>query len=186
MHGCVKAAVIAALGLAATFALGAPAADAASEPVTRAQPALERALMRQMNRARTIRGLKPLRTRASLHRAARKHSAHLAVLGRLEHDGPGGAPFWTRMVAAGYPARATMGENLALVGGCGRPPGYIQLRRTARAAANDRQARRVVRLWLNSPRHRANLLSPAFRFAGAGTVSDGRCAATVYTADYGG
>jgi uncharacterized protein YkwD len=79
-----------------------------------------------------------------------------------------------------------MGENLALVGGCGRPPGYVQLRRPARAAANDREARRVVRMWLGSPKHRANLLSPAFRFAGTGAVSDGRCEATFYTANYGG
>jgi uncharacterized protein YkwD len=79
-----------------------------------------------------------------------------------------------------------MGENLALVGGCGRPAGYVQLRRKARQVANESEAKRVVAMWLKSPGHRANLLSPDFRFAGAGVTSDGACKATMYAADYGG
>lgn len=174
------------MGLVGALAASAVPASAAQEDALRAQPGLERALMREMNVVRAEHGLKPLRGKTSLQRAARKHSGYLARLGHLDHDSAGGRPFWTRLVSAGYPRNSHMGENLALVGGCGRPAGYVQLRRTAREAANESEAKRVVAMWLKSPGHRANLLSPDFRFAGAGVTSDGACSATMYAADYGG
>lgn len=173
-------ALIGALGISAV-----PASAAPGEAV-RVQPGLERALMREMNAVRADYGLAPLRARTSLQRAARKHSRYLARLGRLDHDSAGGRPFWTRLVSAGHPRTSRMGENLALVGGCGRPAGYVQLRRRERKVANAGEARRVVSMWLKSPGHRANLLSADFRFAGAGVTSDGACNATMYTADYAG
>jgi uncharacterized protein YkwD len=142
--------------------------------------------MREMNVVRAEYGLAPLRAKTSLQRAARKHGRYLSRLGRLDHDSAGGKPFWTRLVSAGYPQNSHMGENLALVGGCGRPAGYVQLRRNQRQAVNVSEAQKVVSMWLKSPGHRANLLSPDFRFAGAGVISDSACNATVYTADYGG
>lgn len=174
------------MALVGALAASTASASAAPEDRVRAQPGLERAVMREMNAVRVTRGLKPLRGKTSLKRAARKHSGYLARLGRLDHDSAGGKPFWTRLVRAGYPRNSRMGENLALVGGCGRPAGYVQLQRKARKAANSSEAKRVVRIWLKSPGHRANLLNPRFRFAGAGVVSDGACNATMYTVDYGG
>ncbi len=176
--------------MALVGALGATTVPASAAPgngnAVREQPGLERALMREMNVVRAEYGLAPLRAKTSLQRAARKHGRYLSRLGRLDHDSAGGKPFWTRLVSAGYPQNSHMGENLALVGGCGRPAGYVQLRRNQRQAANASEAQKVVSMWLKSPGHRANLLSPDFRFAGAGVISDSACNATVYTADYGG
>jgi uncharacterized protein YkwD len=200
MHGCRNAAVAAmalvgALGAVAATASAAPHAEAdghrdsvSATPGTgiRVQPGLERALLREMNVARAKYDVAPLRNKASLRTAARKHSRYLSRLGRLDHDSAGGRPFWTRLVKAGFPRKSFMGENLALVGGCGRPSGYVQLRRNQRKNANESEARRVVAMWLKSPGHRANLLSPDFRYAGAGVTTDSACSATMYTADYGG
>jgi uncharacterized protein YkwD len=198
MHGCRTAAAAAAMALVG--ALGALAAPGAAAPAAkgpkahashapakvRVQPGLERALLREMNAARAEYGLPRLRAKTSLRRAARKHSTYLARLGHLDHDSAGGRPFWTRLVKAGFPRTRSMGENLALIGGCGRPEGYVQLRRKARQKSNTAQAEQVVAMWLKSPGHRANLLSRTFRFAGTGVTTDGACKATMYTADFGG
>lgn len=132
-------------------------------------PTLERAIMSEMNRARAGAGLPALRRVAPLARPARAHSAWLARTGAFQHEGPGGTPFWSRLVDAGFPRSARMGENLALASGCA-----------------PSSARHVVRLWLRSPGHRANLLSPRFRLAGVGVVSTPGCGVTLVTADYGG
>jgi uncharacterized protein YkwD len=168
MHGRARAAVttaalaLAMLGMAGT----ASAEDATAAPSATA--AVERALIKEMNLARARNGLPGLRARATLTRPARSHSAYLLARGILEHEGPGGAPFWARLVKAGYPRASTLGENLAMAPGCG-----------------VRAAREAVRMWLDSPGHRANLLHPEFRFTGAGVASADDCSSTVLTADYG-
>jgi uncharacterized protein YkwD len=159
------------LALCAALALTGAAASAAAAPAApapRPRPA-ERALLNAMNAARTARDLPALRLSPALIRPARAHSAALAREGRLEHEGPGGAPFWQRLVEAGYPANRAMAENLALVPGCG----------TATAVE-------AVRLWLASPGHRANLLSRRYRWVGPGVAVAGGCDSAVYTADFGG
>lgn len=153
--------------LAATASAQAPPADGPS--ATPAAPGrTESALVAEMNRVRVDRGRKPLRTVATLRHPARGQSRYLLGRGVLDHDGPDGSPFWTRLVAAGFPSGRSMGENLAMVPSCGPD-----------AAA------RTVRLWLRSPGHRANLLNPAFRWVGAGAASADDCSATILTADYG-
>jgi uncharacterized protein YkwD len=131
--------------------------------------AAERELLRTMNAVRRVHGLAALRLSPTLVRPARAHSRYLVRLGELNHDGPGGAPFWHRLVDAGFPRTKAMGENLAMVPTCG-------------AAA----ARQVVGLWMKSSGHRANLLSRNFRVTGVGVVSSAGCRMTVVTADYGG
>ncbi|MEW6581183.1 MAG: CAP domain-containing protein [Actinomycetota bacterium] len=143
---------------------GAPGAQAASPGRSPA----EATLLAAMNEARVAHGRPPLRLSALLSRPARRHSASLAAAQELSHEGPHGEPFWTRLVAAGYPRNRWMGENLALVSGCGDA------------------ARTMVRMWLDSPGHRANLLSRRFRVVGVGVASDDGCAVTVATTDFGG
>jgi uncharacterized protein YkwD len=128
----------------------------------------ERRLLAAVNRARAERGLPPLRRSARLARPARRHGAVLARLGYLTHSS-GSAPFWTRLVAAGFPAGRAMGENLARVSGC--DTGGAEL---------------AVSLWLASSPHRAIMLSRRFRVMGAGAVSDRSCTRTVFNADFGG
>jgi uncharacterized protein YkwD len=154
------------LALAALAGGGGPAA-AVSAPA--APSGEERALLKAMNAARAAHRLPALRPSSTLARPAREHSAALERRGLLEHEGPNRAPFWKRLVAAGYPASRAMAENLAMVPGCG--------------AATAREA---VRLWLGSPGHRANLLSPRYRWVGVGAALTAPCDQVVYTADFGG
>jgi uncharacterized protein YkwD len=50
----------------------------------------------------------------------------------------------------------------------------------------DYEPAEVVRMWLDSPGHRANLLSRKFRVVGVGVASDNDCTTTVLTTDFGG
>lgn len=155
--------VPAGLGTAADTATG----DGGDGPRVSA-PRIEAALLAEMNRVRADRGRRALRPIATLRRPARAQSRYLLGQGILDHAGRDGAPFWTRLIAAGYPSGRTLGENLAMVPGCG-----------------PEVAARTVAMWLRSPGHRANLLNPAFRWAGTGAASDAGCTSTVLTADYG-
>lgn len=173
MHGLraalatTAAALTIGCAVAATASAQAPPSDGSS--ATPAAPArIESALVTEMNRARVERGRKPLRTMPALQRPARGQSRYLLGLGVLDHDGPDGSPFWTRLIAAGFPRNRSMGENLAMVPACG-PDAAVT----------------TVRLWLHSPGHRANLLNPDFHWVGGGAASAADCSATVLTADYG-
>ena len=164
-----RTAVLATMA-AGVFACGSPSTGAAAKaPPARLTPGqIETALVVEMNRARIANGRVPLRVAATLARPARGQSRYLVGAGRLDHDSPDGSPFWTRLVAAGFPSNRTMAENLALVSGCGPDA-----------------ARRTVTMWMSSARHRANLLNPRLRWVGAGAASSTGCGRTVLTADYG-
>ncbi len=75
------------------------------------------------------------------------------------HTAPDGSRPWDRAAAAGSRCR-TVGENIA----CGQ-----------------RSAAEVVRGWMNSPGHRANILRPEFTRIGVGLAGGGR-AGTYWTA----
>ncbi|MDX6646749.1 MAG: hypothetical protein QOK40_2476 [Miltoncostaeaceae bacterium] len=167
MHGRRLAALAPALALAAIAAV--PAASGMAVTGATAPSGVERALVSAINAARSAHHLPALRLSPALARSARAHSASLLRAGRLEHEGPGGAPFWKRLVEAGYPSRRPMAENLALVPGCG-----------AATAAT------AVRMWLQSPGHRTNMLSPRYRWVGPGAALSQSCGSAVYTADFGG
>jgi uncharacterized protein YkwD len=125
----------------------------------------ESALLREMNRVRTVHGMRTLRFDARLERAARSHSRDMTVHGYFAHGA-----FGARMRAFGVQG-SFAGENLAW--GVGE-------RGTARG---------IVRAWLASPGHRANLLHPSFRRVGVGalvTSFSGFAGATVVTADFAG
>lgn len=161
----------AAVSLLVPAGLGAAADTATEDRGTGARasaPRIESALLAEMNRVRADRGRRALRPIATLQRPARAQSRYLLGQGILDHAGRDGSPFWTRLIAAGYPRGRALGENLAMVPGCG-----------------PEVAARTVRMWLKSPGHRANLLNPAFRWAGAGAASGADCSSTVLTADYG-
>jgi uncharacterized protein YkwD len=118
-----------------------------------------------MNRVRVSNGLRPLRYGSKLRAAARAHSADMMRRGYFAHGSLG-----RRM--NGYGVRApVVGENLAW--GTGVYGG----------------ATTIVREWLASPEHRANLLRAGFRWVGVGSAVGtfvGRSNATVVTADFAG
>ena len=122
-------------------------------------------ILQAVNQTRRAHGLRPLRLDASLVRAARSHSAEML---RGEYFAHG--DFHGRMVA--FHVRGPVaGENLAW----GNGP-------YARASS-------IVREWLASPEHRANLLHAGWTRIGIGVASGtflGNDGASVVTADFAG
>jgi hypothetical protein len=113
--------------------------------------ALERRIVEQVNRARKQAGSSPLRTEPRLARAARRHSSDMARRGQLAHElnGRGAAD---RVSAVSY-EYAMVGENLAF---------------------NQQDAEEVVRGWMKSPGHRANILEGRFTETGVAVARDER------------
>jgi uncharacterized protein YkwD len=129
----------------------------------------ERALVAGINAVRARHRLAPLRRVAALTRPARAHSRDLVARRAFTHDSANGSPFSTRLVAAGFPRRRAMAENIAQV-----------------PARGTRAARVALRMWMASPPHRANILNRRMRVIGVGfAIRTGR-SATVVTADFGG
>jgi uncharacterized protein YkwD len=125
------------------------------------------------NQLRAQRGLPALRENAKLRRAAFAHSADMVQRGFFEHTAPGGVSMVDRIMAARYASRTVgwaLGENLAWGTGKLATP------------------RLIMRAWMDSPGHRANVVKRAYREIGIGVVtgtpSAGNQGAT-YTADFG-
>jgi uncharacterized protein YkwD len=118
---------------------------------------LESQLLTAVNDFRAARGQRPYRASTLLHAAAVRHSAEMSRFGYFAHASPGGGPFWRR-ISWYYPSRGyrvwEVGENIEY----GQP---------GLAAAQ------VLRDWLASPGHRANLVSTRWRDAGIGAVVTG-------------
>ncbi|MCD9193496.1 CAP domain-containing protein [Streptomyces albireticuli] len=134
-----------------------------AEPFTRA--GLERAVadvLALTNAERRAAGLRPLAADARLGTAAQAHSADMAGRGFYSHTTPEGGEPWDRAAAAGAAHRG-IGENIA----CGQ-----------------RTPAEVVRGWMDSPGHRANILKPDFTHLGVGYATGGS-AGTYWTQLFG-
>jgi uncharacterized protein YkwD len=121
------------------------AADDAAAPVAnqaRAVACLVNWARRHESRSRLLR-------RSALTRAAELKGLSVASCGQFSHT-PCGAPVTSGVTAAGY-RYATFGENLFAGTGSVTP-------------------RQVVNAWLQSPSHRATMLSGRFRHVGAAPV----------------
>jgi uncharacterized protein YkwD len=127
----------------------ASACRAASDPAAAVTDQV-RAVTCLVNWARMQDGRKRLVRRQALQRAAALKGERAASCGQFSHT-PCGSPVTAAVNAAGY-RYAAFGENL-YVGTAGRI-----------------SPRDVVTAWLQSPPHRANLLSPTFRHLGAAPV----------------
>jgi len=158
-------------------ALAAPAAarpcrGADRPPRAGAADAPARAVLCLLNRERGRRHLVPLRRDRRLAIAARSHSRAMVARGFFAHDGPFG-DLVARLRRVGYIRRGggwTVGENIAWGGGPLATPASI------------------MRGWMSSPGHRANMLSLGFRDVGIGVAlgapGTGGGGAT-YTQDFG-
>lgn len=126
------------------------------------------------NNERKARGLRPLRINARLNRAALGHSRAMVARKFFAHDAPGGGNVVTRARRAGYIPRSgrwTVGENLAFGSGPLGAPG------------------KIMEAWMNSPGHRANVLTRSFKEVGIGVVlgapRNGLGGGVTYTAVFG-
>ena len=167
----------------ALFAAAPATADAASSckgakrvPSHGQTKQARRAVLCLLNRERAGRGLRPLRSNRRLRAAAARHSHSMARHNFFDHTSPTGSTMSARIKGSGYTRRArswSIGENIAWGSG-----GY----------ATPRQ---IVRSWMRSPGHRANILNGGFREIGIGVAvgTPMRVAASsggaTYTTDFG-
>jgi uncharacterized protein YkwD len=147
-------AVLALGGAPSAYArTGCSSADAVPPRASTAQ--LASAALCLVNQERTKRGLAPLRSNRRLAQAAAAHARDMVARSYFAHDTKGGGSFVDRIKSTGYVAPngfPSLGEDLAWGSG---PLG---------------SARAIVRSWMNSPGHRANILHRRFREAGMGVV----------------
>lgn len=113
--------------------------------------ALEQQVLTLTNQERAKEGLKPLATDTKLMNAAREKSTDMRTGNYFSHTSPTlGSPF-DRMKALGIEYRAAA-ENIAM---------------------GQRTADEVVKAWMDSPGHRANIMNGTFTHIGIGYDAQG-------------
>lgn len=112
---------------------------------------LQQALVACTNRARAAHGLPALAVDPALTRAAQAHAADMDARDYFDHTTPEGLEPWDRVRAAlgGAAPFSAVGENIAM--------GYADADATCDG-------------WMDSPGHRANILSEEFTLIGTGWV----------------
>ena len=143
---------------------------------TRAGAHVERAIVCLMNRVRVRSGMRPLHMNRCLDRLAERHTRDMVRRRYFAHSAAGGRSLGQRARRFGYSPRRenwTVGENLAW--GAGR----------------SSRALWIVRAWMRSPGHRANILHRSFRHVGVAAVrgvptgSRGARRPRTFTVDFG-
>jgi uncharacterized protein YkwD len=133
------------------------------------ETSLEQSYAVAINAVRTAHGLAPLTVEPALVVSARGQSARLVATNTFAH----GSSWWKRILAAGATG-TQVGENL---GWC------------APSLCPDGSPQAIVRMWLASPEHRANVLDPRFDHIGVGIrigAFKGYAHAYVVTTDFDG
>lgn len=142
-------------------------------PVSAATPsdfttALEAEVLRLTNTERASEGLASLSANTKLGVVSDGHSLDMLTQDYFSHDDPSGCGSSCRATDGGYRWRA-IGENIYMMSGYKITP--------------EKAAEMVVEGWMNSPGHRANILSASFIESGVGVAYDGT---SIYvTAMYG-
>jgi uncharacterized protein YkwD len=166
--------------IAALTALAAPSPAAAAgcgngeaNPHGGNLNSVEHTVLCLLNRERTKRGLSKLRSNKRLAKAATKHSKDMVRRNFFSHNSPGGASPTSRVKGAGYlrgSSGFSVGENIAYGTGHYATP------------------QSIVRSWMNSAGHKANILHRSFKEIGIGIAlgapGQGRRGAT-YTTNFG-
>ncbi|MER5728550.1 CAP domain-containing protein [Streptomyces sp. NPDC002138] len=116
-----------------------------SVPTTGGDSAEEAAVLALVNQARAQAGCGPVRQNPPLAALAGAFSKDMAVRGFFDHTDPDGKTPWDRASAAGITSLG--GENIARGQG---------------------DADSVMKAWMDSPGHRANILNCEFRTLGVG------------------
>ena len=165
----------------AHIALGSPGAHAAQQdcenadvgPTDANEAVVRAAILCLHNQIRADRDLPLLRENARLRRAAAGHSSDMVGRGFFEHTTPDGVTMVERIMATRYASPRVgwaIGENLAW------------------GTGNLATPRAIMKAWMDSPGHRANVVKRAYREIGIGVVTgvpSDRGAGATYTADFG-
>jgi uncharacterized protein YkwD len=122
------------------------------------QNATEDAVVDIANQERAKSGCDPLTVDPKLARAAEDHSSDMAERDYFDHTTPEGVNFADRIVNAGYPTPGA--ENIAV---------------------GQQNAEQVMKSWMESDGHRANILNCDLKTIGVGLAEDGM----YWTQDFG-
>ena len=142
-------AAAAVLAAAAAF-VPAQAFPAGSAGSAASMAELQNGVLQQLNVIRRQHGLVPLSVSPELSAAARQHTAEMLSDGYFAHESADGSAFWQRIerfyphVKSGY---WSVAENLLWSGG-------------------SIDAKEALDLWMASPGHRENILTPEYRQIG--------------------
>ena len=129
----------------------APAQEPAAATVSSAVSAYEQKVVELTNQERAKNGLKPLALDTELSKVAREKSRDMQSKGYFSHTSPTyGSPF-DMMKKFGISYRSA-GENIAM---------------------GQRTPEEVVKAWMNSSGHRANILNSSYTHIGVGHVATG-------------
>ncbi|NUR78136.1 MAG: CAP domain-containing protein [Thermoleophilia bacterium] len=131
-------------------ALAAPAAHSRQANTRVVLTSLESGVLADLNQIRAQHGLKPLGISARLTAAAAQHSREMGADGYFQHESHDGTAFWKRIGryygSTGY-GYWSVGENLLW-------------------SSPQVDASGALNLWMNSPEHRKNILTPRWREIG--------------------
>ncbi|HXY85904.1 MAG TPA: CAP domain-containing protein [Gaiellaceae bacterium] len=152
-----------------------PKSAAGAQRIASMRP-LDQGVLANVNAVRVANGLRPLISSSGLAAAAHQHSVQMAVDGYFAHNSADGGSFDQR-IARFYPLAGrsywSVGENLLW-------------------SSPDVDASAALQMWMHSPEHRANLLSPRWRQIGISAVHATTAAGpfgghpvTIITADFG-
>ncbi|MDP9377531.1 MAG: CAP domain-containing protein [Actinomycetota bacterium] len=147
--------------------------DVGLEPTAQNLSRIRTATVCLLNNERTSRGLKALSRNVRLGRAARRHADDMVASRYFAHSSKDGSEFSSRIKRTGYMSSANgwmVGENLAWgTGSAGTPEA-------------------IVRAWMNSHGHRANILNGRYVEIGisvvAGNPNNGGAGGT-YVTEFG-
>ena len=131
---------------------------------------IEKSILYYTNKERRKRGLKPLAGHKALIKASRTHSKWMARVGKFSHIGADGSSHTERAKSAGY------------IGSCSENIWRAPSTKGAGMAwkskfvwdSDWRLGKAAVISWMNSPGHRANLLSADWKHIGVGVARNKR------------
>src|SRR5919201_3607896 len=164
--------------LAALLALWlvASPAGAVAQRHSDAMQQLQAGVLAELNATRHEHGLRPLQLSSSLSAAARQHSVEMTTRGYFSHSSANGISF-DRRIARYYP----MGRH-----------GYWSVGENLLWSSPDVDPAGALRMWMNSPEHKANILTARWRQIGISAVhvdaapgTYGGAPVTVITTDFG-
>jgi uncharacterized protein YkwD len=145
----IAVAVVALLG-----ALAAPAAQSGKVANRVALSSLESGVLSDLNKIRAQHGLQPVKISARLTASAAQHSKEMGADGYFEHSSHDGTVFWKRI-------NRWYGQN---------GYGYWSVGENLLWSSPDVDPAGAMQLWMNSPEHRANILTARWREIGISAV----------------
>ena len=153
---------------------GAACANAELAPTDSNLAEIEAAILCLVNGERSDAGVGSVASNGQLKDASVKHSQDMVSNKFFAHEGSGGSTLVTRVEPTGYIPDSDdwkLGENLAFGTGALATP------------------KAIVQGWLDSPKHKENMLDPEFKDIGIGIITgvpvEGRSGGATYTTDYG-